>query len=129
MIEPKTAEFPAGEYYIGDLCYVMQSDWPEVCDRMIRDTSEARNRLLKLSDGRKIFFGQTAYGDGCYEDNNGNSYAVDAGIIGIISRNDIHNSDDNSPGLGNMFKFESDFTVSYDEKGVFQFGDIVIDTN
>ena len=29
-----TATFPAGEYYIGDLCYVMHAEWGEVCDLM-----------------------------------------------------------------------------------------------
>lgn len=124
----KTATFPAGEYYIGDLCYVMQDEWPEVCERIIADTKGDKQRLLELSDGRKIFVGATAYGDGAYPDNNGNLYAVDAGIVGIISRCDIHDSSDNTPELGNTFEFETEFTASYDEKGVFSFGDIVIDT-
>ena len=29
-----TATFPAGEYYIGDLCYVMHAEWGEVCNLM-----------------------------------------------------------------------------------------------
>lgn len=28
------ATMPAGRYYVGDLCYVMDDVWDEVCDLM-----------------------------------------------------------------------------------------------
>ena len=35
--------FPAGKYYIGDPCYVIDDDkWSQVCDQIFKDGSESR---------------------------------------------------------------------------------------
>lgn len=117
---------PAGEYWIGDLCYVMHEDWDEFC--MAEDPG-----LYTLKDGTHYAWHYTAYGDGSYEDNYGNSYGVDAGLIGMINVADIDMSNpENHMGLGHVFKFEKNVIFSYNE-GIFEFNDgvtrVIIDTD
>ena len=79
---------PAGEYYIGDLCYVMTSEeWLEVCDLTIQDSRLIEGEF-QLKDGRKFAMYSTAYGDGTYYDHYGFSYSVDSGSIGCIRMED-----------------------------------------
>lgn len=68
--------FPAGKYYIGDLCYVLGE---ENYESTVCDGADGFHTNGKHVIG---YFG-TAYGDGCYQDTKGRSYGVDAGIIGI----------------------------------------------
>lgn len=117
-----TFKLPAGSYYVGDLCYVFNDD--------------NYNQLLKITDyfqnmnqpvqfnGFPVWAGGTYYGDGNYNDNHGNSYLVDAGIIGIAS---IEVIDESEFHCGILLVFEQEFEVSYDD-GIFQFGDYVLDT-
>jgi hypothetical protein len=124
-----TAQFPAGQYYIGDLCYVMHAEWSEVCDIMF--FAATGNDLiegdLSLADGRRFFLASTAYGDGTYNDNKGNYYPVDAGSIGIIAVKDIAAADLENIELGVVHTFTEDFGV-YAFAGVFRFGNVAIDT-
>ena len=124
-----TAQFPAGQYYIGDLCYVMHAEWSEVCDIMF--FAATGNDLiegdLSLADGRRFFLASTAYGDGTYNDNKGNYYPVDAGSIGIIAVKDIAAADLENIHLGVVHTFTEDFGV-YAFAGVFRFGNVAIDT-
>lgn len=120
------AELPAGEYYIGDLCYVMNQEWDEFCALTIKD-NYVLNGKFTLADGRVFFFSQTAYGDGTYQDNKGNSYPVDAGLIGIIAVKDISENDLKNLDLGSVHNFDRPFDVSA-EAGIFYFGDVRIDT-
>jgi hypothetical protein len=121
-----TATFPAGEYYIGDLCYVMGNEWDEVVELMF-PTERSEQGELTLADGRKFFYGSTAYGDGSYGDNRGGTYPVDAGNIGIIATNDISETDKESVQCGTVYTFDEPFEVTA-HAGLFKFGDIVIDT-
>lgn len=73
------ANFPAGDYYIGDLCYVLSDElyhgvWG---DNFGYDPGYITNGTISFA------MESTAYGDGEYEDDEGNKYPVDAGIIGI----------------------------------------------
>ena len=124
-----TAIFPAGEYYIGDLCYVMGNEWDEVVDLMFPTESRDVEGELTLADGRKFFYGSTAYGDGSYGDNRGGKYPVDAGNIGIIATNDITEADkEQSLQCGTVYTFDEPFEC-YSNAGLFKFGNsIVIDT-
>jgi len=89
---------PAGEYYIGDLCYVMTSEeWLEVCDLTIQDSRLIEGEF-QLKDGRKFAMYSTAYGDGTYYDHYGFSYSVDSGSIGCIRMEDI--KDNKNASLG-----------------------------
>lgn len=118
----------AGTYYIGDLCYVMHDRWGEFCDATIDGTS-VKDGVFVLLDGCVVASFTTAYGDGTYEDFAGNSYPVDAGLIGCIKMSDIAESErGNVEGCGNMFTFEDDFEVG-SRDGVITFGGVTIDTN
>ena len=122
-----TATFPAGEYYIGDLCYVMHDDCDEVVDLMFPSEHSEVEGEITLSDGRKFFYGSTAYGDGSYSDNRGGEYPVDAGIIGIIATKDISESDKESVDCGAVYTFDEPFEVTA-HAGLFTFDNIVINT-
>jgi len=73
----------------------------------------------------------TAHGDGGFNDNQGRSYSVDAGLIGIV---ELTNSDLEASaravearGSGQVIDFGEAFEVS-SKRGVFNFGDIEIKT-
>jgi hypothetical protein len=132
--------FPAGKYYVGDLCYVMHDEWDEVCGLFFegRDDHGCNQGMFKLKDGRTFASFNTKYGDGAYFDQNGEEYGVDAGLIGCIALNDIDlNADGNFTRGGQIIQFDSDFTVSggdsYENRrdwdGVIRIGHIVIRTD
>ena len=108
----------AGEYYIGDLCYVMNDqEWDEVCDNGLCDGE------FTLKDGRKFALYSTAYGDGVYPTSIGGSCCVDAGSIGCILKSDIKtNKYDHINDLAVFHTFDTDFNTSskvekeYDEE-------------
>jgi hypothetical protein len=132
---------PAGKYYIGDLCYVMDdAEWLEVCDLTIRG-SRVIDGEFQLKDGRRFAMYGTAYGDGTYHDHYGFSYSVDSGSIGCIRMEDIKASNTYSLGdtqaildFGAIQDFDTDFVTGgpVDEpgwEGLIQFGHIVIETD
>jgi hypothetical protein len=125
----------AGEYYVGDLCYVMDDqEWKEFCNLIIQG-----NRVIdgefELPDGRKFATYSTAHGDGYYRDQYGNHYSVDAGLIGCIKLADIKVKKYNDISkLGAIHKFELDFATSGGRSnpewdGVICIGGIKIDTD
>lgn len=118
---------PAGRYYVGDLCYVMDDVWDEVCDLMFSGSSNGRGEYgkFKLKDGREFAVYSTAYGDGTYFDNSGREYWVDAGVIGCILESNIR--DPNPSDGGNYIDFYYWFDTGEDG-GMIWFGDVFIDT-
>lgn len=104
---------PAGRYYIGDLCYVMNDEeWEQFCKLTIKG-NECLDGEFNLPDGRRFAAYGTAWGDGLYKDQYGRKYPVDAGLIGCILVDDIkalmlYNIED----LGNISEFAMDFTTS-----------------
>lgn len=121
-----TAKFTPGKYWIGDLCYVMHTEWDEICGITI-DHTGCKEGIFKLDDGRDFGTWGTAYGDGEYRDNAGRKYCVDSGSIGIIAFNDINKAEYGNLNLGNVIEFSESFIVQA-SKGEFRFGDIYIDT-
>ena len=114
--ERKTAVFPAGEYWIGDLCYVLHDEWKEICNDFLfaDDDFNIQEGEYTLKNGTRIFMGSTAYGDGVYQDNDGNDYGVDSGSIGIVKLSSIDQTNkQNYTFGGHIHIFESDFEVSY----------------
>lgn len=104
----------AGKYYVGDLCYVMtDTEWDEVCSLTIDyKNNKCLDGEFNLKDGRRFATYGTAWGDGSYEDQYGNEYGVDAGLIGCIRVEDIH--PDKQSGLdelGALFTFKTDFST------------------
>jgi hypothetical protein len=69
--------FPAGKYYVGDPCYVLED---EIYDPVVGYGTDGFH-----TNGTQVigYFGTWA-GDGCYKGTNGKDYGVDAGIIGIV---------------------------------------------
>lgn len=120
---------PAGKYYVGDLCYVLHSEWDECCDLFFRDRNGGCNQgEFNLSDGRRFASYNTMYGDGSYTDMNGRGYSVDAGLIGCILLSDIDlTNKDNFLQGGQIVDFDEEFTTSTYE-GNISFGDLVIPT-
>lgn len=119
-----STQLPAGTYYIGDLCYVVNphKEWIRLLERTDYLDGEFTYRKQKCyADG-------TAYGDGRYTDNLGNQYPVDAGLIGIMPVSVIKNvTEKRMKESGNIFTFENEFEVSSSD-GIFDFGHIHIDT-
>jgi hypothetical protein len=114
---------PAGTYWIGDLCYAMDSRWNEVCGLIITG-NEVEDGVFTLADG--VVFAQhgTAYGDGAYRGTDGFDYGVDAGLIGMILDADILEEDKNISYKtgGRLTTFENEVTFEY-EDGTFTFSD------
>jgi hypothetical protein len=137
-------------YFIGDLCYVLNSDeWQTVCalDEFYPtedpDGFDPEGYLdpenTSLEDefaGRPFYLLKTSFGDGCYEGSDGKQYYVDSGTIGCIAVDDIVEQEKLrvalEKGLGHLHEFE-DFTygcVGYDseDNSVLYFGDVDIQT-
>lgn len=116
---------PAGTYWIGDLCYVMDNEWDEFCDLTIKG-NECLDGEFNLKDGRRFASYGTMYGDGCYPNNfNGKNLPVDAGLIGCIRVEDLT---DGISDLGIVVTFEEPFQT-YEKDGLIHFGHVVVDTS
>jgi hypothetical protein len=114
---------PAGEYWVGDPCYAVADErwmeWLEAADYM----SEPQILLAEL-DGKPVIGISTAYGDGEYLDEQGRSYPVDAGLIGLTPVELVTGE----PSEMHKVTFANDITCSYDD-GTINLGNISIDTD
>ena len=119
--------FEPGEYWIGDLCYVMHNEWEEVCSVICKPNID-HSFAVELKDGRTFGLSFTQCGDGEFLDNHGNSYGVDAGLIGMIKVSDISKRDQCNITLGHVHTFDDEFEISYDGEGLISIGHIDIDT-
>jgi hypothetical protein len=117
----------AGKYYIGDLCYVMHDKWDEFCDLTIKG-HECLDGVFTMQDGTVFSTYGTKYGDGTYQDQNGNSYPVDAGLIGCILVDSISPEERDNLPYGNVHDFSLPFHTSSDDAGNISFGEVVIPT-
>ena len=150
-------ELPAGRYFVSDPCYGWNDrlyDWSE----MLTDTGylglfefgkstgltkdylpkEAQSAMVRFGGGQNCVFAgcSTEYGDGQYDDEDGNSYGVDAGMIGVkhesitdLSGYDVYKvSEDDYGSLGRFVTFDEPFRV-YKEGSVIVIGHIRIDTD
>lgn len=117
---------PAGTYYVGDLCYVMDdTEWADFCKATIHGHTVLDGERV-MSDGRLFASYGTAYGDGVYRDEQGREYPVDAGLIGCINVADI--KQEIRKGSGHLIDFHQGFGTGY-SNGVIHFGNIRIDTD
>lgn len=121
---------PSGEYYIGDLCYVMHEEWDEVCSLFFKgNTNGGCNQgEFVLKDGRRFAGYNTKWGDGEYRDQFNNRYLVDSGCIGCILVSDIVEMDKRNIELGNVIKMTKEFDTSNID-GLISFNNITIETN
>lgn len=119
--------FEPGTYYIGDPCYVIKDDdWMAYLESYGEGWGQGQATTFQ---GHKVWHNGTNFGDGCYPGSDGHSYAVDAGIIGIIPEALIFNKYDHIAELGRIVKFDKPFFVWSDNDSTFHFGDIVIVTD
>ena len=116
-----------GKYYIGDLCYVMHSEWDEFCSLTIVG-DKVLDGEFNLKDGRRFATFTTKWGDGTYKDEQGHTYGVDAGLIGCINVKDITPSELENLKDGRVIEFVQDFST-FSAGGVIRFGSVVIDTD
>lgn len=129
-----------GKYYVGDLCYLFGGDTPFPDDAwmsLLKETnylggdSGERGGYFKDANGHKFFSSSTQYGDGCYEDQYGRTYGVDAGLIGCFPVAAFPEGFDLDKlrGLGQIVKFELPFEcLPADESGNIEIGHLVIET-
>lgn len=129
----------AGTYYIGDPLIVVEDRnlWIE----FIESVMEFPN-TIKFSSKSGISFHAylTCYGSGKFFDNEGQSYQVISGLLGIVSKEDVLKmadeeiitqlSDEHPPYFGRFVTFEEDFDVvfPFDSQDAHQFGHLVIET-
>lgn len=135
---------PAGKYWIGDPCYMLDEtrgyDWGKLLDQtryfgLYPDVEEWYKKPYAsdqggefVINGHKMYAHSTQYGDGGYYDQHGHDYGVDAGLLSIIPIELI--GDLNEPDvarLGHIHDMPEPFTCHYDN-GTIYFGHIVIPT-
>lgn len=135
--------FPAGTYYVGDLCYIFQSglDWDELlddtgslgCEPAERHDDLPKGHFHYLNTDVVLFSARTQFGDGSYQDSHGRTYLVDAGLIGVfptcaLPAESILPRHARTSG-GNVIKFDEPFTCDItDEDGVITIGHFTIHT-
>jgi hypothetical protein len=102
------ATLPAGSYYVGDICYVLDDD------EIVTDADGF------YTDGAHMFGTfLTAHGDGFFSDNKGHGYGVDAGNISIVPLEMIDEEHKKSLDLGHVFTFANEFQFGCDEDHCF----------
>lgn len=106
--------FPAGTYYVGDLCYALPYD---IYDGVFG--IEGYKGGLYTAGNATFLVDCTAFGDGEYKDTLGRCYSVDAGIIGICTETLI-DKDSKSLRGGHILTFHEPFHCRF-FKGVFEF--------
>lgn len=106
-----TFTMPAGTYWIGDLCYVMDDRWDEVCDSIIQD-DRCADGAFTLKNGVRFAMFSTTWGDGKYTDREGHDYPVDSGSLGCVRVSDIAETDNNFLSAGRIVEFAEEFECS-----------------
>lgn len=120
---------PAGKYYIGDACYVIDDEkWMDFLETGFWP-AEKKGEVVFEYEGHKCFAHYTAFGDGVYtECKTGAQLPVDAGMLSAIPLALIaKRSLEDAAKLGIIVEFEHDVSVSY-EDGTFYIGGHTIHT-
>lgn len=122
---------PAGTYFIADPCYIIRD---EQYDRLLQETNYFGHDLpdrgnIFIDSVTKLPFAvfSTAYGDGCYLDESGFEYGVDAGCISCVPVAMVKQYTSASDSI-NLVSFDSPFEVGYND-GMITFGHINIATS
>jgi hypothetical protein len=121
-------EVPAGQYILGDPCYAVPDDeWME----LLESCDYFENPIGKITRRDKSYYRivafSTRWGDGCYKGSDGQSYPVDAGLIGLVPWavcKDVIRDD-----LSEVVTFDKPTKCSSDGEGKLRFGHITIDTD
>jgi hypothetical protein len=125
--------FPAGKYWIGDLCYVnaLSKTWNETggygeATAGPRGSFDNVNGFFHVKDPDVVVWSHsTAHGDGSYDSSEGFEFCVDAGLIGVcpieVAEMDGHYG-------GYVYEARREFTPFYRD-GTFYIDNIAIYTN
>jgi hypothetical protein len=113
-------KLPAGEYYIGDPCYVID-DWNAFCQIWF-----SMDEGVMDFDGHDMCVFSTQYGDGCFEASDGTLLGVDAGLIAAVpmvlcTRGEVED-------MGAVVTFDKKFQCTRDYDGLLRFGDFSVMT-
>jgi hypothetical protein len=119
----------AGKYYVGDLCYVFNTqDWDEICDLIIKG-NKCLTGEFELKDGRRFAIYNTMYGDGLYRDQFDNEYCVDSGSIGcVLVDHTSRKSVDEMKELGAIVDMQHPFDTHCYDNGIIKISSTTIDT-
>jgi hypothetical protein len=119
-----TVIVPAGSYFLGDPCYAV----PDAFWDALLNTCKFFEKPIGTANGFEVLGFGTAWGDGSYQDQDGNEYPVDAGLIGLVPVGLIEQEQRAELlKLGRMVDF-TEPTACTAAQGVMQFGRIRIDT-
>lgn len=76
----KQIKSKTGKFYIGDVCYVLNDT---IYDNIWGEKYNYANGMINAGVNSFLVHG-TQFGDGVYPDQFGNTYPVDAGVIGVV---------------------------------------------
>ena len=142
MIKRIEIEMPAGTYIIGDPGYFLGHRWDTVgifrgpapgnclihMGKTADDFDFTQRPLPSLEEMHKqypVVLLPTSYGDGGYADNDGHTYSVDSGSLGMVP---VELAQPGSEVAGRVVEFECAFDVVADYKDdIIRFGNIVVD--
>lgn len=125
-------ELPAGDYWVGDPCYFIHDDswhdWLEAAGIHRRTMPDPLVAPVPGSDLVAVGVG-TAWGDGTYQDDEGFSYGVDAGLLGVVPAAAVTELKVYAAREGRLVTFTEPFTVWRSPSGVVMIGHLAIPTD
>lgn len=121
-----SATLPPGTYVVGDPCYSIPDEkWMEWLEAADYTNNHREHVLVAEVDGRLCVGVSTYFGDGSYDGDDGNTYGVDAGLLGLVP---IEVASKNSVGDDRVLRtFQSEVVCEYNG-GHVRLGPITIDT-
>lgn len=117
-----------GMFWVGDLCYLLghSDEEHEQWMDLLHETDFFDGEAIGTLKGEKVIGFNTKHGDGVYNDQYGNEYPVDAGIIGIAPRSIVP---DDALELGALHQFTDDIVCSNTDGFMSFNGMVLIDTD
>ncbi len=133
-LDKTSGNLPAGKYYVGDLSTILEVENWEYVLKQFRPYStkvETHTGVMTDPSGVKLAIFRTMGGDGDFVDNNGNTYKITSGSIGIYPLGDDVSDFKMEiyEDIGCIHTMDKSFSCTYNEsKGVVKFGTITINT-
>ncbi len=120
---------PAGTYYVGDLCYVLQEEGSDIWGQLCK-ASNFEDGEVQLESGVRAAVYGTKYGDGSFFDKEGHEFAVDSGTLGCVLLEQTESEAVKkclAANICRVVEFEEAFETS-EEGGIVKLGRVWIDT-